>query len=248
MSDIVKPLNIKPAEPNNRVFVLLSGGIDSSTCLSLAIDDVNHGRYGEGAEVRAISILYGQRHAKEIEAARNVAAELLVPWKAVQLAQQPPSMLTNPDAPVPNASYEQLPAGISPTYVPFRNGQLLSYAAAIAQADRGCAIYYGAHAEDAARWAYPDCTPEFNGAMANAIFIGTYQQVRLVTPLQWLAKADIINLGNALKTPYRLTWSCYRGEDLHCGTCPTCRARHRGFIDAGVTDPTRYQNEPLQTA
>jgi 7-cyano-7-deazaguanine synthase len=232
------------------IFVLLSGGIDSATCLFKAVADIKSGFYGDRARIKAISVHYGQRHEKELEHASMLCEHInglygtTVVHKVVELAQQPPSMLTDPDSEVPNASYDELPAGISPTYVPFRNGQMLSYAAAIAHADYGMAIYYGAHAEDAARWAYPDCTPEFNGAMANAIFIGTYQQVRLVTPLQWLTKREIIQLGMELDVPYQLTWSCYKGGTMHCGTCPTCRARAQGFHDAGYVDPTKYENPP----
>jgi 7-cyano-7-deazaguanine synthase len=109
------------------------------------------------------------------------------------------------------------------------------------------ALYFGAHAEDARAWAYPDCTPEFIGAMANAIYIGSYQQLRLRTPLEWLTKADIIQLGDRLGVPWEQTWSCYAGGQSHCGTCPTCRARRQGFVRAGVYDPTMYSSAPAAT-
>jgi 7-cyano-7-deazaguanine synthase len=134
-------------------------------------------------------------------------------------------------------------------YVPFRNGFMISALASYVQGQfqhslnkdkADWAIYFGAHAEDALNWAYPDCTPEFIGAMANAVYVGTYHKVRLITPLQWMNKADIIRKGTELNVPWNLTWSCYAGGSLHCGVCPTCRARRQGFIAAGVNDPTPY--------
>jgi len=221
---------------NNRVFVLHSGGIDSSVCLGLAINQfIDH-------EVISITMLYGQRHDKEAQAAGVVARALGVQHIVFPMPNVLPqtSMLTDSSQEIPDASYEELPDGISPTYVPYRNGTLLSILAAYAQANNGCAIYFGAHSEDAANWAYPDCTPEFIGAMANAIFIGTYQQVRLHTPLMWMKKAEIIKVGVHLAVPLSDTWSCYAGEEFHCGTCPTCRARKNGFRDAGISDYTVY--------
>ncbi|KAH0533925.1 hypothetical protein GP486_008951 [Trichoglossum hirsutum] len=101
-------------------------------------------------------------------------------------------------------------------------------------------IYFGAHSEDAAGWAYPDCTPEFIGAMANAIYIGSYRTIRLYTPLQWLMKKDIVELGFDLGVPFEDTWSCYKGEALQCGVCPTCRSRREAFEAIGEEDPTEY--------
>ena len=101
-------------------------------------------------------------------------------------------------------------------------------------------IYFGAHAEDAKNWAYPDCTPEFIGAMACAIYIGTYKAVRVNAPLTYITKGQTIEWGTKLNVPYALTWSCYKGEELHCGTCPTCRSRKTAFAEAGVVDPTVY--------
>ncbi len=218
-----------------RALVLLSGGIDSTTCLYKAIDD-----FGSERNVGAVSVYYGQRHMKEIDHAKAICERMGVKHNTIKTPELPSSMLTNPEVAIPDASYDELPEGISPTYVPFRNGLLLSYVAGIAQATQASAIYFGAHTEDAHNWAYPDCTPEFIGAMANAIYIGTYRQVRLVTPLQWIGKADIIRMGTEMGVPYHLTWSCYAGDKLHCGTCPTCRARHQGFVDAEIQDPTQY--------
>jgi 7-cyano-7-deazaguanine synthase len=229
---------------NAKAFVLLSGGVDSTTCLYLA-------RQQFDGNVEGISIHYGQRHAKEIEYAKKSCRRLTIKHTTLDISGViPKTMLTDKTAEVPNISYAEI-KGVSPTYVPFRNGLLLSaitsHVAGRYQAevdpDTGkpeWGIYFGAHAEDAQNWAYPDCAPEWIGAMANAIFIGTYQTIRLHTPLEWLKKEEIVYLGQSLGVDWSLTWSCYKGEELHCGSCPTCRARRDGFRKAMVTDPTKY--------
>ncbi len=214
--------------------VLLSGGMDSTTCLAIAKQEYD--------TVIALSVNYGQRHLKETEQAREICRWAEIPQPSIiTLGGMPSSMLTDTSIDVPDISYGDI-EGVSPTYVPFRNGQLLSKAACLAQAFGHDAVFFGAHAEDAHNWAYPDCTPEFIGAMANAIYVGTYHKVRLVTPLMWLMKSDIVEYGTHLRVPWGLTWSCYKGNDLHCGTCPTCQSRRDAFVKAKVTDPTRYAN------
>ena len=252
-------------------YVLLSGGIDSTTCIYLA----NEQFYGRAV---GLSVNYGQRHRKEVDYARATCAKLGVPHQELDLSSiVPKTMLTDPDSEIPDISYDEI-EGVSPTYVPFRNGLLLSAASSVIAgeveryrarlyAKRGLpldprehhpdssdsrhadeidasvgewALYFGAHAEDAQNWAYPDCTPEFIGAMANAIYVGTYRNLRLHTPLAWLDKRRIIELGQSLGVDWSLTWSCYSGGNLHCGTCPTCRARRAGFEAAAVPDPTVY--------
>jgi 7-cyano-7-deazaguanine synthase len=168
---------------------------------------------------------------------------------------------------VPDISYSDI-TGVSPTYVPFRNGLMLSALTAHAQkwVDRenksfqkavetamvrgdgsinldekpSAGIYFGAHSEDAHNWAYPDCTPEFIGAMANAIYVGSYMQIRLHTPLQWLQKTGVVELGDYNGVRFQDTWSCYKGEEKHCGVCPTCRSRKEAFECAAIHDPTEY--------
>lgn len=213
--------------------------------------------------VEAISIYYGQRHKKEMQYAKATCESLGIKHTILDvgnLLRGDTVMLTDDSrgkVEVPDISYSDI-QGVSPTYVPFRNGLLLSAITAHAQkwvnqenqrlSEQGvipqdlvsAGIYFGAHAEDAANWAYPDCTPEFIGAMSNAIYIGSYRQIRLYTPIQWLMKADIITLGESYRTDYASTWSCYKGEALHCGICPTCRSRREGFFAAGVEDPTDY--------
>jgi len=218
----------------SRALVLHSGGLDSSVTLMMAVAE--HG----AKNVKSLGIDYGQRHIKELEYALTLCKELGVEREIVVLPKIEGVMLTDRAVEIPNISYDQI-EGISPTYVPFRNGLMLSVIASKAQHEGYDFIYYGAHAEDAANWAYPDCTPEFNGAMANAIFIGTYQKTRLLTPFQWSSKADIVNKGASLdESLLKYTWSCYKGDEDHCGTCPTCRARKEAFAKAGIVDPTKY--------
>ncbi len=239
-----------------RAYVLLSGGIDSTVCLFKAHQDFD-------GNVEGISINYGQRHIKETEYAAKSCAYLGVKHRVVDLSGiVPKTMLTDETSTIPNKSYAEI-EGVSPTYVPFRNGLLLSAVTSIVHGEYvkqevdyrsqqdmieriativpEWGIYIGVHAEDAQNWAYPDCTSEFTGAMANAIYIGTYRAIRLHTPLQWMNKREIITLGERLGVNWKGTWSCYAGNELHCGTCPTCRARQDGFHKAGVSDPTEYQ-------
>jgi 7-cyano-7-deazaguanine synthase len=240
-----------------KAFVLHSGGIDSSTALALAVN-----AFGTD-NVTSVGVHYGQRHVNELSYADEFCNYMGVKREVVCMAEPPASMLTDPSIKVPDISYGDI-KGMSPTYVPFRNGQLLSRIAGIAQGwvmnqtkelellnepDEGleepqAQIWFGAHAEDAAGWAYPDCTPEFVGAMAAAIYIGSYHKVRLITPFVHSMKSEIIKKGDELDVPYYLTWSCYKGESLHCGTCPTCISRHESFLTAGVADPTKYANHP----
>lgn len=281
-----------------KAFVLLSGGLDSTTCLFQAIFDympkdtglnlaygdrdiwreVLHDSEEGDVEigwVEAVSIYYGQRHKKEMDYAKATCERLGIRHVVLDvgnLLRGDTVMLTDDSRDkidVPNISYDQI-KGVSPTYVPFRNGLMLSALTAHAQkwvneankqyddsvntnllvgtgaeiGDKPSAgIYFGAHSEDAHNWAYPDCTPEFIGAMANAIYIGSYMQIRLHTPLQWLNKEGVVRLGDSVGVPFQDTWSCYKGGDLQCGTCPTCRSRRAAFKAVGIVDPTRYAND-----
>lgn len=247
-----------------KAFVLLSGGIDSTTCLVLAktaVDQFNAGLIStedDAAEVIAVSVNYGQRHKKEIDAAKSIATAYGIQHFILKAPEMPNVMLTDLNKEVPHTTYDQI-KGVSPTYVPFRNGLLISMLASWAHGlllaegeangvpkedhtkpEHESFLYWGAHAEDAQGWAYPDCTPEFSGSMANAIYVGTYGMLRLLTPLQYMKKDEIILQGTKYGAPYALSWSCYKGEELQCGQCPTCNARKDGFKRAGITDPTHY--------
>lgn len=225
----------------SKVLVLLSGGMDSTTCATMACNE-----YG-WQNVIALTMFYGQKHSTEIAAAKAVCEELGIrTHKVIQLPdifKGYGSTLMDADCPNPEASYKDIneSSGVSPTYVPFRNGNLLAVASAMALVEGAELIYYGAHAEDAKNCAYPDCTPEFNGAMANAIYVGTYHRVRLVTPLQWSAKADVLKAALAVGAPLELSYSCYNGREKHCGVCPTCIGRIHAFQEVGIIDPAQYE-------
>ncbi len=222
-----------------KALVLFSGGVDSTTCLALAID-----RYGKD-NVVALSVSYGQKHTKEVEAADKIAKHYRVEFIKLDLSEMfrfsDCSLLQHSDKEVPHESYaEQLKeTNGSPvsTYVPFRNGLFIASAASIALS-KGCGvILYGAHADDAAGNAYPDCSEVFNNAMNTAVWEGSGHQVKVEAPFVGMNKAGVVKKGLELGVPYELTWSCYEGHDKPCGVCGTCIDRQKAFEANGVTDP-----------
>ncbi len=222
-----------------KAMVLSSGGVDSTTCLGMAVE-----RY-EKEEVISLSIFYGQKHEKEIAAAREVAAFYGVEHLELDLTKifsySDCSLLKHSDKEIPEESYakqlEETDGKPVSTYVPFRNGLFLSSAASIALS-KGCSvIYYGAHADDAAGNAYPDCSMEFQKAMNDAVFIGSGEALRIEAPFVGMTKAEVVKKGLELKVPYELTWSCYEGGEKPCGVCGTCRDRAEAFRLNGVEDP-----------
>lgn len=216
------------------VVSLLSGGVDSATVLARMVE-----AYGNG-NVLALSVNYGQRHDRELRSARDLTEHYGVDMAQVTVPNVfGSSVLTDHSLEVPDISYSDV-VGISPMYVPFRNGILLSIATAFALSQKASFVAYGAHADDAAGYAYPDCTPEFIDAMGKAISEGTYRQVSLLAPYALMTKAEIISEGMAREVPYDLTWSCYRGGDVACGRCATCRSRVEAFEAAGYHDPIAY--------
>ncbi|MBR5372896.1 MAG: 7-cyano-7-deazaguanine synthase QueC [Oscillospiraceae bacterium] len=222
-----------------KALVLFSGGLDSTTCLALAIE-----KYG-AENVLALSVSYGQKHTKEIEAAKQVAAYYGVTLRTLDLAQifadSDCSLLKGSSAEIPKESYADQLAETDgkpvSTYVPFRNGLFLSSAASIALS-HGCeVIYYGAHSDDAAGNAYPDCSSDFNDAINAAIYLGSGKQLRVEAPFVTKTKADVVAEGLRLHAPYHLTWSCYEGGEKPCGLCGTCRDRAAAFAANGIADP-----------
>lgn len=223
-----------------KALVLFSGGLDSSTCLAIAVD-----KYGS-ENVIALSIYYGQKHKKEIEASDKVAQYYKVEHLKMDLSKifefSDCSLLSNSHEEIPEKSYakqiEESDGKPVSTYVPFRNGLFISAAASIALS-KGCSIiYYGAHSDDAAGNAYPDCSEEFNGAMGQAVYIGSGKQLRIEAPFVSLTKADVVKIGLMLKVPYEMTWSCYEGGEKPCGKCGTCIDRAEAFAKNGVKDPS----------
>ena len=223
-----------------KAMVLASGGLDSTTALALAVD--KHGK----DNVIALTISYGQKHDKEIQSAIKVAEYYGVEHLFLDLTKifqySDCSLLKHSDEAIPEKSYaEQIEEtkGDTPvsTYVPFRNGLFLSSAASIAISKECNVIYYGAHSDDAAGFAYPDCSQDFVDHMNKAIYEGSGHQLKIEAPFATFTKKDIVRMGIELKVPYELTWSCYEGNDKPCGKCGTCIDRQAAFEANGITDP-----------
>lgn len=222
-----------------KAMVLFSGGIDSTTCLGMAIK-----KYGK-ENVIALSISYGQKHDKEIQASDAVAEYYGIEHLRMDLSKifkySNCSLLQHSNQEIPEETYaEQLKKTDGKpvsTYVPFRNGLFLSSAASIALSKECSVIYYGAHADDAAGNAYPDCSSAFNQAISDAIYIGSGNQLKVEAPFVNKSKAEVVKIGLELEVPYELTWSCYEGKDKPCGVCGTCLDREEAFRLNGVEDP-----------
>ena len=214
-----------------RALVLLSGGLDSATCLAIARD--------AGFETYALSVEYGQRHAAELAAAKRVAAALgAVAHRVahVDLGQFGGSALTDPSLEVPTGGVD---GSIPITYVPARNTIMLSIAMAWAEVLGADHIYVGVNAVDYS--GYPDCRPQFYTPLAKAVKEGTRSGVtgspiKILTPLLKLSKTQIVKLGHKLNVPFGMTWSCYNGGKKPCGKCDSCKLRAEGFALAGIQD------------
>ncbi len=228
-----------------KALVLFSGGLDSSVCLALAVN-----KYGAD-EVLALSIYYGQKHKKEMEASEKIAGYYGVKRLTLDLGEifkdSDCTLLEGAKNDIPHEEYSmQLEkTGGSPvnTYVPYRNGLFLSSAASIALSHGCSVIYYGAHADDAAGNAYPDTSTAFNKAISDAIYIGSGNALTVEAPFIDRSKADVVAVGTKIGVPFELTWSCYEGNEKACGTCGTCRDRITAFKMNGLTDPVDYEEE-----
>lgn len=224
-----------------KAVVLLSGGLDSSTALAIA--------HQQGFELHALSFDYGQRHQREVDAAAAVARHYGVQYQktiTIDLRAFGGSALTA-DFDVPHSrSLEKMSQEIPITYVPARNTIFLSFALAYAEVTDANDIFLGINAIDYS--GYPDCRPEYLEAyerMANLATKATTQDGRVFhihAPLLRMNKAEIIRKGIELGVPYELTWSCYEGGELACGTCDSCLLRLNGFAEAGLQDPIGYQS------
>ena len=222
-----------------KALVLCSGGVDSTTLLAMAVQ-----KYG-AANVFALSISYGQKHVREITSAQDVAAYYGVEQRFLDLGQifahSNCSLLSHSTQEVPHESYaqqlDQTDGSPVSTYVPFRNGLFLSSAASVALG-LGCSVlYYGAHHDDWAGNAYPDCSLEFVEAMRAALELGSGGTLTMEAPFVTWSKAQIVKRGLELGVPYELTWSCYEGGERPCGACGTCIDRQRAFELNGTVDP-----------
>jgi len=218
-----------------RVVVLLSGGLDSATALYWA--------RARDYQLTALSVHYGQRHARELVAARALARRAGADWVSVRLSLPwfRASSLVDRKQRLPDLPAGRIGKGPIPsTYVPGRNMVFLSLAASLADATGAEAVAIGSNAQDFS--GYPDCRPEFNAAFQKAARLGMRrvaegQRFLLLAPLQRLDKAGIVRLARRLDVPLELTWSCYQGGRRPCGRCDSCKLRARGFAAAGVNDP-----------
>ena len=218
-----------------KAVVLLSGGLDSTTCLY----------WSKAKEFKTYALIvdYGQRHGKEIFKAVKIAKTAGVPYNIVRFSLPwGGSALIDKRMPVPkNRRPEKMAKdGIPSTYVPGRNTIFLSFAVSFAEAIGASAIIIGANAVDYS--GYPDCRPNYIRSMQRAAALGTKSgslgnTVKIIAPLIRLSKAGIIKLGKRLKVPYGATWSCYKGGQKPCMTCDSCLLRAKGFKEAGVDDP-----------
>lgn len=226
-----------------KALVLFSGGLDSTTCLALAIN-----KYGK-ENVIALSVFYNQKHAKELESAKKIIEYYGCEHKELNLKTlfegSNCSLLATSTNTIPHGEYKEqlLSKDGKPcsTYVPFRNGLFLSCAASIALSKNCSVIYYGAHKDDAAGNAYPDTSKEFNKAINEAIYLGSNKEIKVEAPFINLNKADVVAIGTKLKVPYQLTWSCYEGGAKPCGKCATCLDRINAFKINGLVDPLEYE-------
>ena len=219
----------------SKAIVLVSGGMDS--CVTAAI------AASENDAIAFLHVSYGQRtEARERRAFNEIADHYIVKERLdvplEHLAKIGGSSLTDEKIAVTEADLES--KAVPTSYVPFRNANMLSMAVSWAEVIGTNASYIGAVAEDSS--GYPDCRPEFYDAFQQVINTGTKPEthIEIRTPIIHLSKAEIVQKALDLDAPLRLTWSCYRREDLSCGTCDSCALRLRGFAQADVNDPIEY--------
>jgi len=218
-----------------KAVISLSGGLDSSTCLALALKN--------GYKCYALTFDYGQRHIREIKSARSIALYYKVPLYEIKLnfPWLSVSSLVSKEKKLPNKKISEILSGEIPsTYVPLRNLVFTSIAASYADAIGAKYIILGPNIIDYS--GYPDCSPEFYRALEKAINYGskTYaggEKIKILTPIIKMSKAEIIKLAIKLGVPLKLTWSCYYGGERPCGKCDSCKLRAKGFEEAGLKDP-----------
>jgi len=215
--------------------IIFSGGLDSTTLL-YKLKSENH-------DIHTISFLYGQKHSKELEAAKIICSSLNIEQKIVDLTPLQSlldSALTNPNIEIPT-----IPAGtqhyetLKTTVVPNRNAIFLSIAAGFAQSIGGNTIFYAAHYSDGGM--YPDCREEFINSFEKTVRLGLdSSNFSVKAPFVNISKSEVIKIGHKLGVPFELTWSCYEGGIKHCGSCSACRERKNAFEEAKINDPTAY--------
>ena len=216
-----------------KAVVLFSGGLDSTV---LVYDLLN-----EGADLKLLSIDYGQRHEKELKSSSEIAEFLGLEHEILRLPMLNNllggSALTDPSISLPEGHYAE--DSMKATVVPNRNMILLSLAAGHAISLQFDTVAYAAHAGD--HTIYPDCRPEFATAIDQALKLCDWNTISLYRPFIQLSKQDLVRKGNELGVPFEKTWSCYAGNDKHCGKCGTCVERKEAFELVGLLDPTEYK-------
>lgn len=219
-----------------KVITVLSGGMDS-TALMYYIKSLGH-------EQSAISFYYGQKHSRELIAARDLSGELGIGWVEFDLsdyAKVAHSALTSKEVGVPEGHYAE--ENMRATVVPNRNMTMLSIATAWAISKGAEVVATGVHAGDHA--IYPDCRPEFIIHMETTLRVANegfiHPNFQILAPWLMMTKADIARRGDKLQVPWDRTWSCYKGGTFHCGKCGTCVERKEAFLLAGILDPTEYE-------
>ena len=225
-----------------KAVIVLSGGLDSATCMGIAKD--------EGYKLYPITFSYGQRHTREVEQARKIGEYFTVTdHKVIEMSflhEIGGSALTDTKLELRTSDLEEenISKEIPLTYVPARNMIFLALAAAYAEVIGAERIFIGVSAVDYS--GYPDCRPDFISSMEQTINLGTKfgtkeERFQIEAPLQDMSKAETILQGVKLNVPYHLTTSCYQGREKACGVCDSCQLRIKGFKEAGIVDPISYE-------
>ena len=225
-----------------KAVILLSGGIDSATCIALAVNELGK------ENVLALCFRYGQKHEVELLYAERIAKHYGVKMVDFDLSNvyetSTSCLIASSGVEVDKGTYSEVAeksVSMISSYIPFRNGVMISVATAIALSEfPNCNIkvYIGNHQDDNC---YPDCSKDFVDGMDAALFHGSGNLVRLVSPFVSKTKAEIVALGLSLGIPYEMTYSCYNGRTEHCGTCPSCRTRREAFEVNNKSDQVKYE-------
>jgi len=222
---------------NRKAVIIASGGIDSSTLLYKMVS--------EGFLVYGLTFIYGQRHLREVNSAKRISEGLEILHKVVDISAMKELLLGSaltdsnvvvPEVPETADHYETLKA----TIVPNRNAIFLSMAIGYAESIGANHVFFGAHFSD--RGVYPDCRKEFVDAFQNSERLATDNPDLVIdAPFVDIEKSEIVKLGTELGVPFVDTWTCYKGGEVHCGVCSSCRERKRAFVESGIVDPTEYE-------
>ena len=217
-----------------KIVVVLSGGMDSAVLLYHLLD--------AGHAVKTLSINYGQRHVRELDSAAALSERVGVEHRIADLSSINPLLgsnsLSSDQADIPEGHYEE--ESMKLTVVPNRNMIMLSVAVGWALALKYDAVAYGAHSGDHA--IYPDCREEFAEALDQAVQLCDWHGMKLMRPFVKMDKGDIARRGQELNVPFELTWTCYKGEQVHCGKCGACQERREAFATNKMTDPVAFQS------